>query len=91
MAPAVADAASAERFDELVTAAPPEFLPQTSDPLGRASVDYELSAGRMALDYATAQVFADTPYKGSLRNPGDTLSTVNRASSRSSRPRAPAS
>jgi putative cardiolipin synthase len=79
MTPAVADAASVERFDELVTAAPPEFLPQTSDPLGRASVDYELSAGRMALSYAPAQLFADTPYKGSLRNPGDTLSTVNRS------------
>ena len=79
MAPAVADSASVQRFGELVTAAPPEFLPQTSDPLGRASVDYELSAGRMALNYATAQVFADTPYKGSLRNPGDTLSTVNRS------------
>jgi len=79
MTPAVAEAASVERFDELVTAAPPEFLPQTSDPLGRASVDYELSAGRMALSYAPAQLFADTPYKGSLRNPGDTLSTVNRS------------
>ena len=79
MAPAVADSASVERFDEMVTAAPPEFLPQTSDPLGRVSVDFELSAGRMALHYATAQVFADTPYKGTLRNPGDTLSTVNRS------------
>jgi cardiolipin synthase C len=33
----------------------------------------------MALAYAPAHVFADTPYKGSLRNPGDTLSTVNRS------------
>ena len=79
LAPAVLHTATAERFDELARAAPPEFLPQTSDPLGRASVDYELSAGRMALAFATAQVFADTPYKGSLRNPGDTLSTVNRS------------
>ena len=79
MTPAVAKAASAERFDKLVIAAPPEFLPQTSDPLGRASVAYELSAGRMALAFAPAQLLADTPYKGSLRNPGDTLSTVNRS------------
>ena len=79
MAPAVAERASAARFDELVTAAPPEFLPQTSDPFGRASVDYEMSAGRMALWFAPAQVLADTPYKGSLKNPGDTLSTVNRS------------
>ena len=79
LAPAVAEAASVGRLDELLQAAPPEFLPQTSDPLGRASVDYELSAGRMALAYAPAHVFADTPYKGTLRNPGDTLSTVNRS------------
>ena len=78
MTPAVADAASVERFDELVTAAPPELLRDARPArphLGRL----QLSAGRMALSYATAQVFADTPYKGSLRNPGDTLSTVNRS------------
>jgi putative cardiolipin synthase len=79
LAPAVNEAAGVARLDALLEAAPPEFLPQTSDPFGRASVDYELSAGRMALAYGVAHVFADTPYKGSLRNPGDTLSTVNRS------------
>ena len=48
MALRVADSASVQRFDEMVLAAPPEFLPPTSDPLGRVSVDFELSAGRMA-------------------------------------------
>ena len=67
------------RFDELVLAAPPEFLPATTDPLGRASVDFELSAGRIAMEFAVAAVLADTPNKGALRNPGDTLSTVNRS------------
>ena len=60
-------------------AAPPEFLPATTDPLGRASVDFEFSAGRIAMEFAVAAVLADTPNKGALRNPGDTLSTVNRS------------
>jgi hypothetical protein len=59
MTPAVAEATGGA-LDELVTAAPPEFLPQTSDPLGRASVDYELRRPP-ALSYATAQL-ADTPW-----------------------------
>ena len=48
-------AATEQRFDELVLAAPPEFLPANTDPLGRASVDFEFSAGRIALDASTAQ------------------------------------
>ena len=79
LAPSVADAASEQRFDELVLAAPPEFLPANHDPLGRTSVDYEFSAGRIAMEFAVAAVLADTPNKGALRNPGDTLSTVNRS------------
>ena len=79
LAPSVAAAASEQRFDELVLAAPPELLPANHDPLGRASVDYELSAGRIAMEFAVAAVLADTPNKGALRNPGDTLSTVNRS------------
>ena len=79
LAPSVAASASAQRFDELVLAAPPELLPANHDPLGRASVDYEFSAGRIALEFAAAAVLADTPNKGALRNPGDTLSTVNRS------------
>jgi len=79
LAPSVAAAANAERFDQLVLAAPPEFLPATTDPLGRASVDFEFSAGRIAMEFAVAAVLADTPNKGALRNPGDTLSTVNRS------------
>jgi putative cardiolipin synthase len=79
LAPDTAAKASPRRFDELVLAAPPEFLPATTDPLGRASVDYELSAGRIALEFAVAAVLADRPDKGALRNPGDTLSTVNRS------------
>ena len=51
----------------------------TTDPLGRASVDFEFSAGRIAMEFAVAAVLADTPNKGALRNPGDTLSTVNRS------------
>ena len=79
LAPSVAAAADAQRFDQLVLAAPPEFLPATTDPLGRASVDFEFSAGRIAMEFAVAAVLADTPNKGALRNPGDTLSTVNRS------------
>ena len=79
LAPSIAATASEQRFDELVNAAPPELLPGLSDPLGRTSVDYELSAGRIAMEYAVASVLADTPNKGALRNPGDTLSTVNRS------------
>ena len=79
LAPSVADAANEQRFDQLVLAAPPELLPANNDPLGRASVDYELSAGRIAMEFAVAAVLADTPNKGALRNPGDTLSTVNRS------------
>jgi putative cardiolipin synthase len=79
LAPDTAVQASPQRFERLVLAAPPEFLPATTDPLGRASVDYELSAGRIALEFAVAAVLADRPDKGSLRNPGDTLSTVNRS------------
>ena len=79
LAPSVAGDRERTRFDELVLAAPPEFLPATTDPLGRASVDFEFSAGRIAMEFAVAAVLADTPNKGSLRNPGDTLSTVNRS------------
>jgi putative cardiolipin synthase len=79
LAPATAAAASDARFVELVRAAPPEFLPATTDPLGRAAVDYEFEAGRIAMEFAVAAVLADTPNKGALRNPGDTLSTVNRS------------
>jgi len=79
LAPSIAAAANAQRFDQLVLAAPPEFLPATTDPLGRASVDFEFTAGRIAMEFAVAAVLADTPNKGALHNPGDTLSTVNRS------------
>jgi putative cardiolipin synthase len=79
LAPSIAAAATEQRFDELVLAAPPEFLPANTDPLGRASVDFEFTAGRIAMEFAVAAVLADTPNKGALRNPGDTLSTVNRS------------
>ena len=71
LAPSVADAASEHRFDELVLAASAEFLPAATDPLGRAAVDDEFSAGRIAMEFAAAAVLADTPNKGALRNPGD--------------------
>ena len=79
LAPDTAAQASPQRFERLVQAAPPEFLPATTDPLGRTSVDYEFSAGRISLEFAVAAVFADRPDKGTLRNPGDTLSTVSRS------------
>jgi putative cardiolipin synthase len=79
LAPAAADAASEARFDELARAVPTGFVPAGTDPLGRASVDRELSAGRLNLAFAPAEVLADRPDKGALRNPGDSLSTVNRS------------
>ena len=79
LSPSVAAAATERRFDELVQTAPPQFLPATTDPLGRASVDFEFSSGRIAMEFAVASVFADTPNKGALHNPGDTLATVNRS------------
>ena len=83
LAPSIASSASETRFNELVQAAPAEFLPATSDPLGRASVDFELSAGRIAMEYAVAAVLADTPSKGALRNPGTPCRRSTAASSRS--------
>ena len=55
LAPSIAASANERRFDELVSAAPPELAPALHDPLGRASVDYELSAGRIALEPLVAE------------------------------------
>ena len=61
-------------------AAPPEFLPANHDPLGRASVDYELSAGRIALEFARRELSSPTRRtRARCAIPGDTLSTVNRS------------
>jgi putative cardiolipin synthase len=59
------DTASAERrFDSLVQHAAPELAPATPrDPLGQLPVDGELAAGRLALTFANASVFADAPAK----------------------------
>jgi putative cardiolipin synthase len=74
------DAATARRrFDELVQHAAPEMEASTSDPLGRVSVDFELSAGRMSLDFATAAVFADSPMKVEKSFRTETVSTVTRS------------
>ena len=62
----VAPGAAALRFDELVRAAPPRFAPSTSDPLGHASVDFELAAGHVSFVFANAAVFADRPNKAEV-------------------------
>jgi putative cardiolipin synthase len=79
LAPDIEATASEWRFQTLVRAAPPEIPSAGFDPLGRAAVEREFSSGRIALEYASAAVLADRPDKGALRNPGDTLSTVNRS------------
>jgi putative cardiolipin synthase len=71
--------AAVRRFDELVRAAAPEFAPSTSDPLGRASVDYELAAGRVSLVFAPAAVFADRPDKASVTVGDEDVATVTRS------------
>jgi putative cardiolipin synthase len=63
--PLASDAATAaRRFDALVQHATPELAPATPlDPLGHLAVGSELSAGRLALSFANAAVFADAPTK----------------------------
>jgi putative cardiolipin synthase len=67
------------RFDELARNAAPEFEPATSDPLGRASVDFELGVGRLSLSFASAEVFADAPAKIASRGRGPDVATVARS------------
>ena len=71
-------AASARRFDELVSKTPPEFEPMDKDPLGRGTVQSELATGRMPLAYASARVFADDPSKVRGLDRGKDVSTVTR-------------
>jgi putative cardiolipin synthase len=77
---AALDPAGAQRrFDELVQSAAPEFEASTSDPLGRASVDYELGLGRVSLTFAPVEVFADAPAKVERRERGQDVATVARS------------
>lgn len=73
------NAATQRRFDELVQHAPPEMELATTDPLGAASVEVELSAGRIPLTFATASVFADAPAKIDRGFRTMTVSTVTRS------------
>jgi len=67
------------RFGELVRHVAPELEPTTSDPLGRPSIDYKLSAGRTPLEFATASVFADAPAKVDRGFRTATVSSVTRS------------
>ena len=77
---APADAAAAgRRFDELVRGAAPEFETAPLDPLRRPALGVELAAGRVALAFATAEVFADSPAKVVRRNRDENVATVARS------------
>ncbi len=67
------------RFDEATRDASPGLAPAPSDPLGAASVELGFEAGRLAMTFATAEVFADAPAKVSRRRRSDTASTVARS------------
>ena len=71
--------AAARRFDALVADAAPEIELEPLDPLRRPALGVELAAGRVALTFATAEVFADAPAKVVRRGRDDSVSTVARS------------
>lgn len=58
------------RFDAGVRDAAPVIPAYRLDPLGQTSVEEQLRAGRLALSYAGAAVFADPPGKATDAGPG---------------------
>ena len=68
--PTLSGDAAARRFDELVAGVAPDLAPESVDPLDNASVESELSAGRLGVTLAPARVLADSPAK--IESRGDT-------------------
>lgn len=69
---ATADAAAARaHFDAAVRDATPLMPDYGTDPLGDTAVSAQLQAGRLSLQFAEAQVFADPPSKAAQTLPAD--------------------